>query len=82
MSNSSGMAIKAGWRGNLWKSASDFHRKLTWLPPSRNQLPLEYSNSRWNKPGAKGSARETACGPLGVFGPKKPVLDASDRGEG
>ncbi len=45
-----------------------FHGKLTWLPPAGNRRCLDFDHSRWNRPGAERSARETACGPLGVFG--------------
>lgn len=44
-----------------------FHGKLTCLPPSENRCPLDFHHSRWNRPGTERSARETACGPLGVF---------------
>jgi len=45
-----------------------FHSKLTWLPLSRNRRWLDFDHSRWNEPGTERSARETACGPLGVLG--------------
>jgi len=33
----------------LWKMYAGFHGKLTWLPPSRNERPLDFDHSRWNK---------------------------------
>ena len=61
----------------LWKTSARFHGKLTWLPPCRKGRSLDYGHSRWNKPGAKRSARETASGPLSVsWGLANPSLMA------